>query len=66
MMSKMGGMWPIEKVGRGLADRGGLKRIVVAFDDETFEVIRDRAVKAQTSFAEQVRQLVEWGLEDAA
>ena len=38
------------------------RRIVVQFDDETFEQIRRRAVKAKTSFAEQVRLLVEWGL----
>jgi hypothetical protein len=33
------------------------------FDPETFEAIRTRAVREQTSFAEQVRTLVEWGLE---
>lgn len=38
-------------------------RIVVSFDDETFSEIRQRAVQRGTSFAEQVRQLVEWGLE---
>jgi len=44
--------------------RGAMsKRIVIAFDDETFDVIRLRAVIRKTSFAEQVRQLVEWGLE---
>lgn len=50
-------------LGRGLS-RGCMKRIVVSFDDETFEVIRQRAATHRTSFAEQVRQLVEWGLED--
>ena len=33
------------------------------FDPQTFAEIRARAVRAQTSFAEQVRLLVEWGLE---
>lgn len=40
-----------------------MKRCVVAFDDETFAAIRLRAIRAGTSFAEQVRQLCEWGLE---
>lgn len=44
-----------------------VKRIPCQFDDQTFSQIRDRAEKEQTSFAEQVRQLVEFGLEaDAA
>lgn len=38
-------------------------QIVVRFDRETFDQIRGRAVAQHTSFAEQVRQLVEWGLE---
>jgi hypothetical protein len=40
----------------------GLRRIVVAFDEETFAQVRDRSVKHKTSFAEQVRLLVEWGM----
>jgi acyl-CoA-binding protein len=52
-------------IGSGHADKPGLLRIVCAFDEETFAQIRGRAVKEQTSFAEQVRRLVEWGLEDA-
>lgn len=55
----------IRKAGSGHADKPGLLRIVCAFDEETFAQIRGRAVKEQTSFAEQVRQLVEWGLEEA-
>ncbi|OWJ67423.1 hypothetical protein [Inquilinus limosus] len=39
-------------------------RIVVSFDRDTFEQIRQRAERERTSFAEQVRTLVEWGLED--
>lgn len=39
------------------------QRCVVGFDPETFQVIRDRAIREKTSFAEQVRLLVEWGLE---
>lgn len=46
-------------------DHKCIRRIVVSFDDETFEEIRQRAVKAGTSFAEQVRLLVEFGMESA-
>jgi hypothetical protein len=45
--------------------RGTTARLVVTFDDETFAEIRARAVKAGTSVAEQIRQLVEFGLETA-
>lgn len=57
--------WSAEKVARGFADRKCLRRVVVAFDDETFEAIRGRALVEQTSFAEQVRRFVEWGMMDA-
>lgn len=40
------------------------KRIVCIFPDDTFEEIRAIAVEENTIFAEQVRTLVEWGLED--
>lgn len=46
--------------------KGGKRGTVVYFDEETFEEIRQRAEKQQTSFGEQVRLLVEWGLMDAA
>lgn len=42
---------------------GVLRRIMVAFDDETFDRLRQMAARDQSSFAEQVRLLVEWGLE---
>lgn len=43
------------------------RRIVVSFDEETFQTIRDRALASQQSFAATVRELVEWGLmEDEA
>ena len=42
-----------------------LRRIVVSFDTETFEAIRSRADTEHTSFAEQVRTLVTWGMEEA-
>jgi hypothetical protein len=38
-------------------------QIVIRFDRDTFDEIRARAVKEQTSFSEQVRKLIVWGLE---
>ena len=52
-----------KKRGAGLRGFGEVSRIVIVFPDEMFQRIRERAVKAKTSFAEQVRLLVEWGLE---
>lgn len=40
-----------------------MKRVVVSLDDETFDEVRGRAVIGETSFVEQVRLLVELGLE---
>lgn len=39
------------------------RQLVVRFDHETFDQIRDRAVAENTSVGEQVRLLVTWGLE---
>lgn len=41
----------------------GTSQCVVRLDDETFGQIRERAIREGTSFAEQIRLLVEWGLE---
>ena len=43
--------------------RHGKRRIVVEWDEETFHQIELLAVDSDVSFAEMVRQLVEWGLE---
>lgn len=51
-----------EKQARGIRD-GKLMKLVCAFDIETWEAVRARANKEQTSVAEQVRTLVTWGLE---
>lgn len=40
----------------------GMRKVVCLFDDQTFEEVRARALAEKTSFAEQVRCLVEWGL----
>lgn len=58
-------------IGAGCNSRGdgrvsdSTRRIVCQFDNETFEAIRTRAMQDGTSFAHQVRLLVEWGLEAA-
>lgn len=49
--------------GRGVVRAGNMRRIVVLFPPDTFYLIRSRAIKENTSFAEQVRILTEWGLE---
>lgn len=55
------------KVARGTPDPRMPSRVqvVCAFDQDTFREIRERALAQGTSFAEQVRLLVEWGLMDA-
>lgn len=50
-------------VGTGIKRPAGRRGIIVEFDEGTFEHIRRRALNQTTSFAEQVRMLVEWGLE---
>ena len=50
-------------VARGHGSHKGYRRIVVSFDEETFDAVRKLAESTGTSFAEQVRLLVEWGLE---
>lgn len=44
-------------------DLPGTRQISIVFDDEQFDRIKARALVAGTSFAEEVRLLVEWGLE---
>ncbi len=49
----------------GCEHRGG-KRLVLDIDHETFEQIRDYAQRGTLSVSAAVRELVEFGLEDAA
>ena len=42
--------------------KGLMRRIVVSFDDETFDQVRALAQRSSVSFGEAVRQLVEVGL----
>ena len=44
--------------------RKGVKRqFHMALDQDTFAIVKARAIQERTSLAEQVRLLVEWGLE---
>jgi hypothetical protein len=43
--------------------RSGRRQLVVRLDDDQFEEVRSRAERCGTSVAEQVRLLIEWGLE---
>lgn len=58
----------LKEPGRGSKDKRqpGVTQLVIRLDDETFAQVRDRAVRAGTSVAEQMRLLIEWGLETAA
>lgn len=43
-----------------------VRRLSTSFDDETFGQVRELALEQGTSCSEQVRQLVEFGLETLA
>lgn len=43
--------------------KSGMIVLAVYFDEDTFAEMRARAVKEKTSVGQQVRMLVEWGLE---
>jgi hypothetical protein len=47
--------------GRGSVPAG--RRYTIGFDDETGDQVRKLASAERVSFAEKIRQLVEWGLE---
>lgn len=55
------------QVARGNADpqRPHIRRISMAIENEMFADIRQRAIDSNLSFAEQVRVLLEWGIESA-
>ena len=48
---------------RGVEIAGGRRQVVVKMDTSQFEEVRDRALREGTSLAEQIRLLIEWGLE---
>lgn len=48
---------------RGFSRNGETRRIVITLDNETFEQVAARAKRARSSFAEEARLLIEWGLE---
>lgn len=49
-------------VGQGVK-HGQMKSIYVALDPDTFDHLASRAKKEKTSMSEQIRTMVEWGLE---
>ncbi len=52
------------RMARGMRTKpGGPLRIVISMDEDTFNEVRSRALRAKLSFAEQARLLIEWGLE---
>lgn len=57
--------WRAPGKGSTRAAGNGMRRIVVAFDDDTFDQVRKRATKSGVSFGSAVRELVEFGLIDA-
>jgi hypothetical protein len=52
----------IKEPGRGSAHRGQYRRIVVAFDEETFAEVRELALADGQSMAAKIRELIEWGM----
>ena len=48
---------------RGVITPADVRHIKIQLDAETFDQVRSRAVSRRTSFAEQLRLLVEIGLE---
>jgi hypothetical protein len=53
------------KPAKGWRHKNGALGMMTYYDDETFAQIEARAAKHNTSFGEQVRLLVEWGLQTA-
>lgn len=52
-------------VARGVRLSGGQRQVVIKMFEDQFEEVRARAVAENTSLAEQIRLLIEWGLESA-
>lgn len=53
---------PKRPAAKGLRKGNGIQ-LICLFDPETFAAVRARAVAAGSSVADQIRLLVEWGLE---
>ncbi|MFM7009495.1 MAG: hypothetical protein ACKO0Z_09235 [Betaproteobacteria bacterium] len=51
------------KLACGSLRPSGARKFNVAFDDETYQKVIELATAGKVSFAEQVRVLVEWGIE---
>ncbi len=48
---------------RGVPVYGGKRQVVVKMDRDQFDFIYRRALRENTSVAEQIRNLIEWGIE---
>lgn len=53
-------------VARGVRKGDGTIAVVVHLPDDTFNEVRERAIAEGTSWGEQARTLIEWGLETDA
>jgi hypothetical protein len=49
---------------KGVA-RGAQRQVVIKMMRDQFDQVRNRAIREKTSVAEQIRLLIEWGLESA-
>lgn len=52
-------------VGRGYVRRTGRRQVSTLIDDDTLDRLHARAKAEETSLCEQIRLMVEWGLEAA-
>lgn len=48
---------------RGVELAGGRRQVVIKMDTSQFDEVRERVIRENTSLAEQIRLLIEWGLE---
>ncbi len=48
---------------KGVKLYGGRRQVVIKMDSDQFDFIYQRALRENTSVAEQIRNLIEWGIE---
>jgi hypothetical protein len=48
---------------KGVLLENGQRQVVIKMDADQFEEVRALAIRERTSVAEQLRNLIEWGLE---
>lgn len=52
-------------VAKGVLLANGQRQVVIKMDQDQFDEVRELAAREGTSLAEQLRNLIEWGLEAA-